>query len=310
MCDILALNNHLFRYMTFSVPKITLEQWAALRAVIDEGSYAKAAEKLNKSQSSVSYAISRLNALLPGPALVVNGRKAELTELGTTLYRHAKQLLEQAYTAEQVAINLAAGWESQITIVADALTPMAQLFCALQKFSDVSPLTRIKILETSLSGTDEVLFNRECELALTPRIPPGFLGDPLTQIRMLAVAHPDHPLAQQSQISEDELKVQRQVVVRDSGTKRQQDVGWLGSEQRWTVSHFATSVEAVKAGLGFAFVPEHRILEELRNGELVVLALDIGSIRTIHLNLIVTQSKQSGPATQALAKIIKESFKS
>lgn len=61
------------------VPRISLEQWAAFKAVVDEGSYAKAAEMLNKSQSAISYAISRLNDLLPSPALVLEGRKAVLS---------------------------------------------------------------------------------------------------------------------------------------------------------------------------------------------------------------------------------------
>ncbi|STX49252.1 LysR family transcriptional regulator [Legionella hackeliae] len=34
--------------------KITLEQWRVLQTVVDEGSFARAAEKLHKSQSSIS----------------------------------------------------------------------------------------------------------------------------------------------------------------------------------------------------------------------------------------------------------------
>ena len=36
-------------------PRVSLEQWSVFRAVVDEGSFAKAAERLNKSQSSISY---------------------------------------------------------------------------------------------------------------------------------------------------------------------------------------------------------------------------------------------------------------
>ena len=41
-------------------PRITLEQWRCLVAVVDEGGYAQAAEALNKSQSSVTYAVQKL----------------------------------------------------------------------------------------------------------------------------------------------------------------------------------------------------------------------------------------------------------
>jgi DNA-binding transcriptional LysR family regulator len=290
------------------IPKITLEQWAALKAVVDEGGYAQAAEKLNKSQSSISYAITRLNELLPYPALRLEGRKAVLTESGLVLYRHATNLLEQAQVTEQMAHYLANGWETRITLVTDAVTPMTKVMCALQLFSQTCPLTRVKVLETSLSGTDEAMFNRECDIAITPRVPPGFLGDPLPDERMLAVAHRSHPLARLASISEAELKNHRQIVVRDSGVKREQDAGWLGSEQRWTFSHFASSVDAVRRGLGFAFLPEHRIADALAKGELVQLPLEIGAERVIPLSLVITSPSHAGPATRALAKILRERF--
>ena len=42
-------------------PRVTLEQWQALVAVVDAGGYAQAAERLNKSQSAVSYAVEARN---------------------------------------------------------------------------------------------------------------------------------------------------------------------------------------------------------------------------------------------------------
>ncbi len=290
------------------IPRITLEQWAAFKAVVDEGTFARAAEMLNKSQSSISYAIARLNELLPAPALEQDGRKAVLTPSGTALYRYASSLLEQAHATEQTAECLASGWETTVTLVTDAVTPMAPVFCALQEFSQLTPLTRVKILETSLSGTDEAIFGRECEIAITPRIPPGFLADPLFDMRMLAVAHQSHPLAKMATISESELKNHRQIVVRDSGIKREQDAGWLGSQQRWTVSHFATSLDAVKAGLGFAFLPEHRVAQDLKTGELLALPLEIGAERRIPLSLILTTPTHASPAARALANILKSRF--
>lgn len=292
-----------------SLPNISLEQWAAFKAVVDEGSYAKAAEALNKSQSTVSYAVARLNELLPTPALVLDGRKAVMTSAGEALYRHATTLLNQAYAMEQVAEYLASGWESSVTLVADSLSPMKTILCALQSFSESSPLTRIKVLETTLSGTDEAVLNRECELAIMPRVPPGFLGQQLMTVKMIPVAHVDHPLAKQENISEAELKSHRQIVVRDTGTKREQNAGWLGSEQRWTVSHFSTTIDTLIAGLGFAFVPEDRAIKLIEQGTLKHLRLAMGDERHIPLSLVIPQAEHAGPATKALAEKLQQSFK-
>jgi DNA-binding transcriptional LysR family regulator len=47
-----------------AIPRITLEQWRALTAVVDAGGYAQAAEALHKSQSAVTYAVQKLESVL------------------------------------------------------------------------------------------------------------------------------------------------------------------------------------------------------------------------------------------------------
>lgn len=289
-------------------PKITFEQWAALKAVVDEGSHAAAAEVLHKSQSTISYLLARLNDQLPSPALVLSGRKAVLTEVGKLLYRQAVLLLDQAIACEESAAQIASGWENEIRLACDALTPTRPVMCALQEFSRERPLIRIRILETSLSGTDEAILQHDCDLAITGRVPPGFLADPLTMVNLVAVAHRDHALNSQVLITEAELETHRQIVVRDSGVRREQNAGWLGSEQRWTVSHFATSLEMVLLGLGFAFLPEHRVREQLDEGVLKVLPLEIGARRVLTLNILAT-STRLGPGTRLLMTHLKNAFK-
>ena len=43
-----------------SGPRTNLEQWHCFLAVVDEGSYARAAEVLHKSQSAVTYTIQKM----------------------------------------------------------------------------------------------------------------------------------------------------------------------------------------------------------------------------------------------------------
>lgn len=62
--------------------KSTLEQWRILQAVVDFGGYAQAAEKLNKSQSSLNHAVAKLQHQLGIELLEVKGRKAYLTPQG------------------------------------------------------------------------------------------------------------------------------------------------------------------------------------------------------------------------------------
>lgn len=285
------------------IPRISLEQWATFKAVVDEGSFARAAELLNKSQSSVSYAIARLEERLPAPVLVQSGRKAELTELGKVLYRHASALLRQAASLDETARALAGGWEAEVLLAIDGVVPRRPVFCALQRFSQAHPETRVKIMETTLSGTEEALLLRQADIVITGRVPPGFLGRPYGEIGMVAVASPAHPLfALSPPIDEQDLRQHRQIVVRDSGSQREQDAGWLNAEQRWTVSHFSTGIEAIKAGLGFAFVPRPHIEHELANDQLRPLPLATGGEFRIPLTLVLTAQSAAGPAACAVAE--------
>ena len=43
-------------------PRVTLDQWNALVAVVEAGSYARAAEQLHRSQSSVTYAVQQIQS--------------------------------------------------------------------------------------------------------------------------------------------------------------------------------------------------------------------------------------------------------
>src|SRR5438046_323110 len=191
--------------------RITLEQWQALQAVVDHGSYARAAEALHKSQSAVTYAVQKVQSLLGVNAFEIRGRKAVL------------------------------------------------------------------------------------------------LGDSLMRLRFIAVAHPDHPLHRLGrELGHRDLARHRQLVIRDSGMQRTRASGWLGAEQRWTVSNKATSIRAATLGLGFAWYPEENIRDELASGVLKPLPLRQGAEKWAELYLVFAERDHAARDTLRLAAIIRE----
>lgn len=293
------------------LPRTSLEQWAALQAVVDHGGFAQAAEALNKSQSSVSYAIRRLQEQVPVPLLTQTGRKAQLTEAGATLLRRARLLVEEALGLERLAATLAQGWEGEVRLAADIILPPHLLLGALSRFArgcaSRERESRVQVIESVLSGTTEALLRREVDLAVAGQLPPGFVGEPLMLIEFVAVAQRDHPLHHLGRAPTlHDLRLHRQLVVRDTGLSRKQDSGWLGAESRWTVSHIKTSIQAIKEGLGFAWLPREHIRGELESGELAPLALEEGGVRRVQLYLVFADRDSAGPATRALAQALRE----
>jgi DNA-binding transcriptional LysR family regulator len=291
--------------MVRKLPRTTVEQWAVLASVIDEKGFAHAAEALGRSQSAVSYAVQQLADHLPLPLLDHSGRRARLTEGGETLLRRARTVLRDLESLEALAASLAQGWESEVAIAVDSIFPPSILYDVLAAFAPLARATRLEVVESVLSGTTEALLRREVGLAITGTLPAGFLGTRLMPIEFIAVAHPDHPLHRLGRpLSLEDLRGLRQIVVRDSGSKRRLDAGWLGAEERWTVSHLKTSIEMLKHGLGFAWLPREHIWSELDAGELRPLPLVEGGTRSTELHLVHADRDSAGPATRLLARLI------
>lgn len=285
-----------------------MEYWLAFRTVVDTGSFAQAADVLNKSQSSVSYAVGRLQDLLPTPVLRIEGRRAVLTAEGEVLYRYARQLIDHARLTEDVAQALSVEFESEVVIALDVLLKIDALCGTLDAFSQRFPHTRVRVLETSLSGTVEALLEQRADIVLGSTVPVGHQGHTLRPVQMIPVVAPHHPLATIGEVSEAQLRTDRQVVLRDSGQKSQQDAGWLQAERRWTVSHFSSSISLVKAGLGFAFLPRNWIATELAEGSLVELSMAGEMRRTLPIYLMVARPDTAGPATREMATLLRSAL--
>jgi DNA-binding transcriptional LysR family regulator len=288
------------------LPRISLDQWTTLVSVVESGGYAKAAERLHKSQSTLTYAIQQLEERLGIKVFQLQGRKAMLTPAGELLFRRGRALVDEAARLERAAGELAQGWEPEIRIAVEIIFPTWLLLECLARFAGERPETRIELLESVLGGTDEALASRHVDLAIGSRVPDGFVGDPLMQVRAVCAAAPGHPLHQLGRtLTLDDLRRHRHLVIRDSGTQRSRSAGWL-NEQRWTVSNKATSIRAAAMGLGYAWYAEEMIREELDRGTLKPLPLREGAEKWGTLFLVFADRDTAGPGTQRLAQILRE----
>lgn len=291
------------------IPRITLEQWQALVAVVDAGGYAQAAERLHKSQSSVTYLVQKLESLLGVKAFEIKGRKAALTPSGELLYRRARVLLDEAASLETAAKRASAGWEAEIRIAGEIVFPAWLLLSCMNQLNAESPHTRIEYYETVIAGTNEMLVAGRVDLAITAIVPPGFAGTVLMPLRMVLVAHPEHPLHRLGRApTMRDLRAHRQLVVRETGELRPTKAS-IEATQRWTVSHTSTAIFAASMGFGYGWFPEERIRGELQRGALKPLPLAEGAERLGQLYLVYADRDNAGPATQRLAEIIRATVK-
>ncbi|WP_299794569.1 LysR family transcriptional regulator [uncultured Shewanella sp.] len=286
--------------------KSTLEQWRTLQAVVDYGGYSQAAEKLNKSQSSLNHAVAKLQSQLGIELLEVRGRKAYLTEQGEVLLRRSRHITKSVADLELLANNLENGWEPGLTIAREIIYPMDKLVDALSAFQPQSRGTRITIIDSVITGTHELITEQAVDIAISGGVAPkGYLSEPLCELNFLLVCHPQHPLAREPEICDDLLLAEHlQLVIKDTGQASSTDIGWLKAEQRWTVSNFHEALAILNRNIGFCWVPEHLVTSLIDSGQLCQLTLRGSSHKKVMMSLIVPNRDRQGPASELLEKLI------
>ncbi len=285
--------------------KTTLEQWRILQAVVDCGGYAHAAKTLNKSQSSLNHAVAKLQSQLNVQLLEVKGRKAFLTKAGEVMLRRSRLLSQSAQELEDLANNINQGWEPEIILAVDLAFPRKILLPILQQFQPISRGSRITLLDTVLSGSEEAVKDKSADIVITSQVPKGFLHEPLIEVNFIAVTHPNHSLAKlPSPIDPQELQQHVQIVIKDTGKNPNDNRGWLRAEQRWTVSQFHTAIDILLEGVGFCWLPQHHVERLIERGDLVQLNVKGSSFKRIQLSLVNPNSERMGPGTQMLSEMI------
>src|SRR5690554_840110 len=92
----------IFHSRKSKMSRVTLAQWQMLAAVVDHGGFARAAEAVHKSPSTLNHAVHKLEEQLGVRVLAPVGRQVRLTEAGEMLLRRARQLIESASALEDV----------------------------------------------------------------------------------------------------------------------------------------------------------------------------------------------------------------
>lgn len=286
---------------------VSLKQWRIFHAVIDCGGFAEAAKALHVSQSSISYTIAKLQDQLGTSLLKIEGRKAILTPEGRALLERSRNVLKEAIELETFAKNLGQGLGQEIRLVVDHNFPVQMLTQALAKFGEPGEgAAHVRLREVVTMQAEDVLRDPNLDLAISERVPLGLLGEPLTEVEYVAVAHARHPL----------LQLGREVTAVDLGRHVQIDMGTANTAEktgvsstkhmrRWVMNSFDTVVAAVTEGLGYAWLPEHRVRKWLADGTLVRLPLkDTRSCKVI-LYLIHGRPWCTTPAASRLAEVLR-----
>lgn len=259
---------------------ITMEALLVLDAIERRGSFAAAAEQLNKVPSAISYVVQKLEEQLSITLFQRQGRRSVLTPAGVHLLHEGRKVLAAVSKISEQTQTIAHGWEPKIRIAFDSIYCPQEIFAALAMFLALYPEIEIDIQEEVMSGTWERLVNDQVDLLIgAPGKAPkdkGIRSTKLTELTMAFVVAKRHPLAGYGrQISYKDIAQYRTVIVHDSADK---SIPWTSGVIEESLHFYVTSVDlkiqAISAGIGGGFVPKNRVESLLSSGALVALDLE------------------------------------
>lgn len=283
---------------------LTLDQITLFLAVVDEGSFSKAAKRLNRAQSAVTYGIQKLEAQFGLPLFDRSTYRPTLSEAGRTLLIRARRIAEEANAFRDTAHSLASGLEAELTIVLDSMFPMPAVVDALRAFTEKFPTVPPRVFVQPLGAAVELILDGTAMIGLVPLffsdIPP-LKRFPLMTIELVPVVSPDHALAMiDGPIDTHELLRHVQLVLTDrSAVTAGRDYGVL-SGRTWRLADLGAKQSMLLAGLGWGNMPAHLIEDDVARGRLKVIQpseFDAGTAKLVMSGSYLA-GRTLGPAGQ------------
>jgi DNA-binding transcriptional LysR family regulator len=261
-------------------PPITIEALLVLDAIEYRGSYAAAAEQLNKVPSALSYIVQKLEDQLNVTIFERQGRRSVLTPAGKHLLAEGRKVLSAMNTLSEQTQTIANGWETRIRIACDSILDITPVFSGVSRFLEEHQNIEIDIQEEVMNGSWEALIEDRVDLVIGAPAPvpvqKGIRAVKIGELQLVLVAHKTHALAQVSQpVNKQELSKYRTVVVHDSAqTEIARTINIIEGSRHFYVTSLNQKVAAIAAGIGIGYLPKALIERYIANGELITVNLD------------------------------------
>lgn len=171
-----------------------------LVAVVEHGSFSRAALRLHITQPALSRSVGRLESDLGARLLDRSGGRVTLTRAGAVVYERAVQLLNDWRTTQADVADVGGGPQGEVAIGATPSIRDGLLLDTLVQVRRQRPGLRVRV-ESGMTGgglTDQ-LRRGQLELVIGPlqdgSQPTGLVHEPLFRDAVCPIAHRDHPAA-------------------------------------------------------------------------------------------------------------------
>src|SRR5580704_4638852 len=254
---------------------LTLHQLLCFEAVVTQGGFQAAAEKLLRSQPTVSSSVKNLETQLRLSLLDRSGYRVALTDAGRSFYERTRVFLHELRGLRDHAAQLAMGEESELRVVIGDTCPLPEILGLLLRFFDSCPGTRLHLHFEAISGPWERLLDDEADLILhhIDNADPRLESIDLFTVKLVPVVAPNFlrfPISEA--ITPEQMRDYVQCVIRDTSRRKPAREYYLIEGARsWTVSDQLMKKELILQGMGWGHMPRYLIEQDLRDSSLLAI---------------------------------------
>ena len=252
-----------------------LAQLEVFLAVVREGRFSRAAEKLFRTQSAVSQSIHKLESEIGEPLFDRSSREGLLTDAGKVLQEYAERLLNLRTNAQQALVELRELHKGKLAIAANEFTAL-YLLPVLGEFRRLHPGIKITVQRALGSRIPDDVLRHNSELGVLTYDPenPQLHSAVVYLDELIFVVPARHPLASETQVSIRQLGAESFAAHNVASPYRDKVI--QAFKRHKTPLHMDIELPTLQAikrfvamGNGVAFLPEISVESELARGELV-----------------------------------------
>jgi DNA-binding transcriptional LysR family regulator len=281
-----------------------IDQLETFLAIVTYGGFHKAAEALHVSQPAISGRVRSLEASL-GAELFARGRaRSSLSPAGKALRPHAEQLLRTVAMARQAIHELQPQTAGALRIAASLSVCTYLMPDVMQEYKAAHPKVMVHLRSGNSVQVLKMVLEGEADIGVARSLNhPEVETMTLRDDPLLLVGHRAHRAATKRQVRLEEIETWP-LIFYDRGSS-----DWTLTQglfrRAGLLPNVVLEVETIEAAkrmverkLGFSFLPQIALTQELRQGKLV--SIEIVDAEPLRRNLDVIHPRLRPLAKEAL----------
>lgn len=288
-----------------------------LAAIVEQGGLTEGAAALGKSQPSVSRSLALLEGRVGAPLFEPRRRPLQPTELGASLAREGKKILEAGQIASRVCDNFSKGVAGRIRVAGTPIFMDGVISSLIASFQTDHPNITLDQSYAYQSEALDLIARDLLDLAILPvrpeDLPESYSFNLLLRGKNVVACRPGHPLAGLPEATIEHL-VDYPWIVPPANSPLSQDLRAIldKSENRelkigFTGGSLSAVVNVLLGSDSLTVLPYSVVLMQQQQNRMVVLPIKIGDPDR-HLGVVTLRARELSASAERFAAFLHKRF--